>query len=69
MYLKEKPKDIGLRWLLIICWDTLCMFGVVLLVFSNISDWIIGLIVFIISFVSISLLLWLNKHKNINPAT
>ena len=48
MYLKEKPKDIGLRWLLIICWDTLCMFGVVVLTFSNLN-WM--LVIFIMGLV------------------
>lgn len=47
MYLKEKPYNLGLRWLLIIVWDTLCMFGVAALVFSKINEWLITFIIII----------------------
>ena len=62
MFLKEKPYNIGLRWLLIIVWDTLCLFGAWILVFSSVKDWIGVLVAFLISFVSISLFLLLKRY-------
>jgi len=41
MFLKEKPKNIGLRWLLIMVWDTICMFGGAVLTFSSLNGWLI----------------------------
>jgi len=51
MFLKEKPKNIGLRWLLIMVWDTICMFGVVVLTFSRFSSLNEWLIIFIMLWV------------------